>query len=286
LLSSIESPVFVHDLQNPPTEDRSCNFEITVVNSKQRIVLEKQDVGLQTRYLLKVQDVMSLGLASVDQRGMENVIKDLVLASNLSLQRACVSTMKGDLFRPEIQIKVPEAPVRVEHTPEGVHVFITETMIARDSIHVTIGTKEELDEEQTISNLRLLRKLNRHAISTTTTTPVTSLSKALSEFESAMTVFPRLMIFKHLFNSLELSTNWDGANRTGDSLDNEVAKIPGIGVTEVEKWRNFYNRTKHVNRTPKDVTEFVGGLENLSETLMPVRRASTSMITDRLRKLP
>jgi len=144
---------------------------------------------------------------------------------------------------------------------------------------------DELDEEQTISNLQLLRILNRHAISTTTAKQVTSLSKALSEFESAMTVFPQLMIFKNLLNSLEPATNSDGVDRTGKSLDNEVDKMSGIGVTEAEKWRNFYDRTKHVgqDRTLKDVTEFVVGLENLVEA--PFRRASTSMIMDRLRRL-
>jgi len=286
LQSSIESPVFVHDLQNPPAEDRNCDIDLTVVNSKGRIILAKQDVGLQTTYLLKVPDAESMGFTSFDQRDVKRGIEDLVLASNLSLQRACLSTLGGDLPRPEIQSKPPESPVKVEHTPEGVRVLVTETAVVRESLHITTGTKEELDEEQAVSNLGLLRRLNRHTISTATAIPAVSLSKALSEFESAMTVFPRLMIFKHLFNSLELSTNSDGIPRRGESLDKEVAKISGIAVMDAERWRDFYNRTKHVDTTARDVTEFVAGLGNLPETLMPLRRTVTSVIKDRLGRLP
>jgi len=86
-----------------------------------------------------------------------------------------------------------------------------------------------------------------------------------------MTVFPKLMIFKHLFNSLELSTNWNGVDRKGSSLDREVAGTSGIPMTNAEKWRRFYDRTKHVDRTAKDATEFVGGLATISDDLVPLR---------------
>jgi len=285
LLRLIERPVFVHDLTNPPAEDRNCDIELRVVNSKERIIFAKQNVSLQTKYLLKVPDAKSIGLTSFDQRDVEYGTKDVVLACNLSLQRACLSTLKADLPRPEIEIKVPETPVRIEHTPEGVHILLTETMVARDSVYLTILTKDELDEDQAIRNLRLVRKLDRHALSTSTPIPVVNLSKALSEFESAMTVFPRLLIFKHLFNSLEFSTNWDGTDRRGVLLDKEVANVSGIQEIIAGEWRHFYDRTKHVDRTPENATKFVGGLENLPQILTQLRKTSASMILDRLERL-
>lgn len=145
--------IFVHDLANPPAEDRNCDVELTLVGSEGRIMLTKQEIGLQTKYLLKVPDANSIGLASFDQMDVDHGIRDLVLAFNLSLERACISTMKGEMPRPEIQIRVPENPVRIEHTPEGVHVLVTETMVARDFVHITVGTKEELDEEKSIATL-------------------------------------------------------------------------------------------------------------------------------------
>jgi len=40
--SSIEASVFVHDLTNPPAEDRSCNIDLIIVGSKGRMVLTKR----------------------------------------------------------------------------------------------------------------------------------------------------------------------------------------------------------------------------------------------------
>ena len=286
LAHSIESAVFVHDLQNPPAEDRSCDIDLTIVNSKGRITLAKQAVGLQTKYLLQVPDAESIGFTSFEQNDVEQEIKDLILASNLSLQRACLSTLGSELPRPEIQTEPAESPVKVEHTPQGVQITLSAAVGIGAYVQMRIGTKEELDEGRTLSNLGILRKLKRHKISTTPAIPAVTLSKALSEYENAMTVFPRLMIFKHLFNSLELSTNSDGTDRRGESLDKEVAKISGIAETDVGRWRDFYNRTKHVDKTPRDVTEFFAGLGSITETLMPLRRALTPIITERLGRIP
>ena len=88
------------------------------------------------------------------------------------------------------------------------------------------------------------------------------------------------MIFKHLFNSLELSANWNGVDRRGNSLDREIAGTSGIPVTDAEKWRRFYDRSKHVDRTEKDAAEFVEGLGT-----PPLRAATTSVILDRLHLL-
>lgn len=193
--------------------------------------------------------------------------------------------MKGDLSQSELQIKPPEIPAKVEQTAKAVSVTMTDTVVVKESIHITMKTEEELDEEQTISNLRLLRRLNRYTVSEKVAMPVSNLSKALSEFESAMTVFPRLMIFKHLFNALELSTNSDGIDRTADSLDKEVSRISRVSVVDVEKWRDFYNRTKHIDKSSKHVTEFVTGIETLPMILVPLRRASAVVTIDRLSRL-
>jgi hypothetical protein len=93
--SSIEKSVFVHDLTNPPAEDRSCNIDLSIVGSKDRIVLTKRGVDLQTEYLLRVPVARSIGLTSLDQRDNEQAIRDLVLALDLDLKRVCVSAVKG-----------------------------------------------------------------------------------------------------------------------------------------------------------------------------------------------
>lgn len=278
--SKIEATIFVHDLQNPPTEDRSCDFEITVGNSKGRIVLEKRAAGPQTEYLLRIANAESLGV-TVLHADVKELIKDLVLAFNLTLQRACVSTRGGDLFSPNVQTMMPETPAKVEHTPEGVHIHLTDNAVLRDSVHITMITKEEVDEDQLISHLDLVRKLRRYAITTAIPTSST-LHKALPEFESAMTDFSALMIFKHLFNSLALATNADGNDREFIILDKEIHRISGVPEYEAKEWREFYNRTKHIDEKAEHVAKFSQGLQDLPKMLPPLRKASMQVILNQL----
>jgi len=285
-ISSMEQELFAHELLNPPAEDRKCEVDLSVVNSKGGIVLDERKVNLQTRYLLKVPDPRLIGFIGSNEKEVRYEMLDLVLGCNLALERTCLSTLRADLSTPEVDVRAPEPNVEIEHAGEGVVAHVTRTHTTDAYLIVKIIAKEELDESRAIDHLGLLRKLGRHELSSDAPIQALNLSKALSEFEQAMTVFPRRMIFKHLFNSLELSTNSDGFDRTGESLDKEVAKVSGIAATDVEKWRKFYVRTKHVDRTPRDITEFDQGQLDLPITLIPLRRASTSVITDRLRKLP
>ncbi|MGB6680475.1 MAG: hypothetical protein WBF08_03995 [Candidatus Bathyarchaeia archaeon] len=284
-LSSMKFSIYAHHLPNPPAEDRNCDIDLEIVNAKGKMTLRKQDVGLQTRYVLMIPDTGSIGVTSYEQKDVDEAIKDLILACNLSLNITCLSTLKGDLDKPEIQTKAKEFPNEIESDSEELHVRIHETIVIRESVHITIKENEELDENQVIENFRLLRKLSRHTISVDGPISIISLSKALSEFEIAMTVFSRLMVFKHLFNSLELSINWDGIPREGDALDREVVKVSGIEKETIVNWRRLYNRTKHVDRTAEDSMEFIKGLENMGQMLIPLRKVTSSLILNRIQKL-
>jgi len=285
MISNIKRPVFAHHLINPPSVDTNCDVTLVIINSKGRISLVKEGVGLQTRYMLSITDPSSLGLLNSEQNTVELFIKDLVLAINLGLRRTALSRLEGDLAQSHIEFKQADTKVVVERTPEGQHIAITEVIMLRDSVHITIGITEEIDEEIVVSNLQLINKVNRYNLSAHSKIQLVNLAKSLSEYESAMSFFDRLMIFKHLFNSLELATNWDGIDRKGCSLDIEVAKITGTKTLEVCDWRGFYNRTKHIDGTPKEITAFVKGMENLPQKLMPLRLASETAIIDRLKKL-
>jgi hypothetical protein len=285
MISNIECPIFAHDLMNPPSVIRNSDVTLVPLNSKGRINLDKDGVGLQTRYKLKITDPMSLGLLNSEQETRELFITDLVLALNLSLRRTAFSRLEGDLTESRIEFKQADTKVVVERTPEGQHVKVTDVIAFRDSVHITTGITEEIDEENIISNLRRVRKANRHNLSAHSRIQLVSLAKSLSEYESAMSFFDIVMIFKHLFDSLELATNWDGIDRKGCSLDTEAAIITGIEKSEICDWRGFYNRTKHIDRTPRDITEFVQGMEKLPQKLLPLRLASETAIIDRLKKL-
>ncbi|HEX9862641.1 MAG TPA: hypothetical protein VGB11_05080 [Candidatus Bathyarchaeia archaeon] len=265
MIAEIKSSVFAHNFD---CTNSAVNLE--VINSKDRLKLATEKVGRPIRYELSVTDPTSLGLLNSEQNTLELFTKDLVLAINLCLSRAALSRRDGNLIQSHIAYKQTKQ---------------ANTIVTRAVFDATTIFTEKIDEETVISNLLLINKVNRHNLSACSKKQLITLSKALSEYENAMSTFDRLAAFKNLFNSLELATNGDGKDRMGPSLDTEAAKITKTTESEIEDWRRFYDRTKHIDRTPNDITKFVKGMESLPEKLMPLRLASEKAIMNRLKKL-
>jgi hypothetical protein len=91
-----------------------------------------------------------------------------------------------------------------------------------------------------------------------------------------------LFKFKHIFNALELATNVNGKSREGDEFDNEVNELSGVSTETVGSWRKFYNRTKHVQRNPKDIETYNSGNQELSKNLISIRKCAQKILLSRL----
>lgn len=282
---TVKRLIFAHDFLNPPSEDRSCDVNILLINSSGAISLDKEAAGMQTRYALTVSNPSSIRLSSSDQTAVERIIKELILSFNLCLSRTCLSTLEGDLPSADVHVQPAETKVIVEQTPVGKNINIVETISFRDTVHITIGTKEELDEKEALAVLERSLHVNRFELQRTSPIELINLAKALNEYETAMSSFDRLRIFKSLFNSLELSVNWNGTNYTSQDFDNLVASLSNVQSHEVRDWRSFYNRTKHVDRTPADASEFVHGMEKLRSLFPSIREATTRLLVDRLGRI-
>ena len=51
----------------------------------------------------------------------------------------------------------------------------------------------------------------------------------------------------------------------------------------VKDWRGLYNRTKHVDRDPKDLNMYLKGIEELGISyIIPVRSCCTKILVDSL----
>ncbi|MEM3858348.1 MAG: hypothetical protein QW478_02955 [Candidatus Micrarchaeaceae archaeon] len=74
-----------------------------------------------------------------------------------------------------------------------------------------------------------------------------------------MTSLNRLVIFKHLYNLLEIITNIDGKHRKGKDLDSKISDIMEATEDYYSRWRNFYNRTKHNYCNIEGVIVYVSG---------------------------
>jgi hypothetical protein len=281
---AVKRLIFAHDFLNPPSEDRSCDINLLLINSSGAISLSKQVAGIQTQYLLTVSNPSLIKLNSSDQIIVERAIKELTLAFNVCLSRICLSTLEGGLPSADVQMRPPETKVTVEQTPVGKEIRIIETMLIRGTVHITIGTSEKLDEGEALAILEKIISVDRFKLQQTSPIKLINLAKALNEYETAMSSFDRLRIFKNLFNTLEFSVNWDGADYTGQAFDGVVASISNIQQLDVGDWRSFYNRTKHVDRTPVDASQFVQGMEKLPSVLPLIREATKKLIVDRLNR--
>ena len=71
-----------------------------------------------------------------------------------------------------------------------------------------------------------------------------------------MSEFSKLFKFKNMFNALELLVNIDGKDRMGKDFDTEAMRLDPKNCTE--KWRNFYNRIKHILRDSTDIRIYEG----------------------------
>jgi hypothetical protein len=87
-----------------------------------------------------------------------------------------------------------------------------------------------------------------------------------------MSEFSKLFKFKNMFNALELLVNIDGKDRMGKDFDTEAMRLDPKNCTEIEKWRNFYNRIKHILRDSTDIRIYEGK-KDLRDELVCSRRS-------------
>ncbi len=276
---TLSRKVFVHDISNPPYTGHSIDAKINILNSKHIEISDlKKDNGQQS-FTLKIIDPMSLGLQDFQDYNVEKFIDKLLLTCNLVLKSAVFSRHKSDSSRTKVEREIPPASgSQVTETPEGIKIELHETLIITDSVHVSFGFQDELDETKVVQIMKKLDQLEN----TKSRLQVGDLKKSLNEYSAAMSSFDRLGIFKHLYSSMELATNCDGHDRSGVGLDTEINKISGIPITDVEDWRRFNDRAKHIDRTPQEEKLYQETLQKLGEKIASLRETCQKIIRSRL----
>ncbi len=281
---SIKRLIFAHDFLNPPTEDRSCDIDIMITDPSGKITLTKEAPGLQTRFILTVAEPSLIYIADSGQAIVEKGIKDLLLSFNLGLVRTCLSTLGGGLYSAEVEMKPTEAKITIEETPAGKNIKISETLAFRETLHITIGTREEISEQQAMVYLNKITGVSRFS-SKPRTARESNLSKALNEYEMAMSSFDRLRTFKSLFNTVEFCANWTGTDYQGRVLDANIAATTRVSQQDVEFWRSLYNRTKHVDKSALEALTFIEGTGKLPEILPKIREVAKQLIINCLSQI-
>jgi hypothetical protein len=147
---------------------------------------------------------------------------------------------------------------------------------------IKIGCTESIDEQAVLTILPRILATTRHRLPNNASPQQLNRKKALDEYETSLSSSERIMIFKHMFNAIELATNSDGVDRTGSTFDEEVSSLTGQSAAEIAKWRQFYDRTKHIDRNQQHAVAFISGMENLPNMLLPLRQATHRILVSKL----
>jgi len=238
-------------------------------------------------------DASIFGISSSDNRTLSDFLNSLLLAFNLSLKRSALTSQEQSIAAFQIIPNKKPSKITVEDTSTGKKIIIEETVTLTDSVFITMGLSEYIEENTILSYLELIQNLKN--VNTKNQILIENMRKSISEYIQAMGSFDRISIFKHLFDALELATNYDGKNRKGDDMDIEVAKVVGnfIIVENIQKesqsvvkeWRSFYGQTKHIDSKISKILKFQKRKENVSYQLDPLRLTTQKMILERLQNL-
>jgi len=226
---------------------------------------------------LIIHDPHSIGLEDSQEYNVEKFVDDVLLACNIVLKRAIFSKHNSDSTKSRITWKKQEPTSEVKDTPTEKVVVINETIGIHESISRSIGFKDELDENKVLEILSKIRKINDGTAQSSL--KLNDFQKSLNEYDVAMESIELLGIFKHLFSSLELSTNCDDHDdRNGQKLDAEINRITGIDLSTIKDWRNFNSRTKHKDIHSNDERLYQEGLKQLGGKIIKLRETSQKTI--------
>ncbi len=280
---TLERAIFLHSIDNPPHKDLTCSITLNQVNSTDAFQLTKYGGGYQTEYILEIENPLQLGFSNSGDHEIENGMTNLVLAMNLSLTHTCVLPTKIDFGQNNVKYKpLPQKPAAVKQNGNHFTIEVQDTILFTDYVSIGFGMKEDLDEQKVIAIFRNLQNSDRFKITSTSTIVAANTAKALKEFENAMNSLDRLMIFKHLYNAVELAANYDGSKDGGTDLDKKISALTGADESDVKLWRELYNRSKHVDFKTEHVDAFLKGRDQLPQMNVKVRDCAKTMLLARL----
>ena len=88
--------IYVHQIANPLVTGRSIQAKINFINLKQFEISDSKDETGGPHFTLKIIDPKKIGLENSEQSDTEKFVDKILLACNLTLNRASFSTHIAD----------------------------------------------------------------------------------------------------------------------------------------------------------------------------------------------
>lgn len=149
-----------------------------------------------------------------------------------------------------------------------------------DSLSFLKTITDILDENELIKIFQKLNRFNRFEKKMVKAD--TNLVLSLNHYEQAMRDSELLFVFRDLFTSLQDIVDVQGNDLTGQDFDIECSNLTGWSVSEIEMWRSFYDRIKHIQRNDNQVERFTKVSENILAMIPPLRKSTQQLLVTRL----
>ena len=285
---TIRMDVYVHDPSRPAVFGLNQNIEITIVNPKHISIIKPNDDG-SSLFQLEVTDSRSLGLDSCDGACINGFMHNVLLACNLTMKKAAFSITLTDpshaimdADKQPSKPSPPTPPAIVEKTPTGFHIYLVESPIRiEDSISVTVGIRDTLDESQFVDTLRKIQIVYDNISNTTENH---NLTKALDAYRSGTTIADKRGTFRNLYSALEDAVNLDGSRTEGKDFDEKVRLILADNTLPIDDLREFNNRLKHPDDDAQRLV-YKGAIKHTTEKIWELRPIVTRVILHRMQSL-
>jgi hypothetical protein len=249
----------------------------------QELRSDKGSFAAETVYLITIPSGNNLGFISNEQYARDNDFRNFILALNLTQKRVCINYI-GRKFQPdEVTLKVLEPKTTVKESDGGFHLESEETLVLSEQSFSGSGIRGEIDENKVVDIFQRLQKLKRFEKKSVSERQTINLINALSNYESGISEFDRILKFKHFFNSLELAINMSNEFYR-DSLDNEVKRMLSIKKSKAMNWRQFYNRVKHAQTKSGHIKMYYRGVNSyiLTKRLLAIRTGLNELLLSKL----
>jgi hypothetical protein len=158
LIQSFSKKIYIHEFVNPPNEQGTSDFDISITNTTGRINLIKKAVDIQTEYLLKVTDLPSLGIRTSSDGVVNSLIRDIILSFNLISKHAAFELSK-DISNTDLEFEKKKVEVKEEQSSEGHKVIVSIPLELRSSFSWRSNIKEDIDELMVIDTINLIKKV-------------------------------------------------------------------------------------------------------------------------------
>jgi hypothetical protein len=164
-----------------------------------------------------------------------------------------------------------------------IYANIVEHVGLDERIHVVVGFIQKMDEKKILDIFRKLQKINKFGMPKSSTIHDVNFNKSLELYNEAMSESSRLFKFRNMFNALEFVVNIDGKDRKGNDFDSEAKRLDPANCIDVQRWREFYNRIKHVHRNSSDIQAYEKGAQHLSDYLKSSRNCVQELLLSNLK---